>query len=185
MGRFIVIAILIVGLAAFLAPGLGGRSPAATATTATTAARAPHHRASPWDLRTTPAREAGGNGGEGGETVIERDSTGQFHVDADVGGTEVKFLVDTGADVVALTTEDAERAGIAVDPDSFQPIMQTASGTGYGAAVRIERMTVAGRDLDDVQAVVVRDLPVSLLGQSALARIGRVTLDGDRLVIGG
>jgi aspartyl protease family protein len=33
--------------------------------------------------------------------------------------------------------------------------------------------------------VVVPDLPVSLLGQSALRRLGSVTLQGDRLLISG
>lgn len=121
----------------------------------------------------------------GGAMVIERDAAGQFHVNAEVGGAEVRFLVDTGADVVALTLGDAQRAGLSVDGLAFAPILRTASGVGYGARVRLDRVTVGGRELDDVEAVVVRNLPVSLLGQSALRRLGSVTLEGDRLVIAG
>ncbi|OYW16075.1 MAG: hypothetical protein B7Z39_02670 [Novosphingobium sp. 12-64-8] len=119
----------------------------------------------------------------GGSTVIERDGGGQFHVSAEVDGQEVRFLVDTGADLVALTEADAARLGLSPDPGSFQPTLRTASGTGYGAPVRLERMSVGGRDLDDVEAVVVRGLSVSLLGQSVLRQLGSVTLEGDRLLI--
>ncbi len=126
-----------------------------------------------------------GTESQGDVTVIRRDSTGQFHLEVDVGGAEITFLIDTGADVVALTEDDAQTLGITPDADSFRPILRTASGTGMGAPVQLERMTVAGHELENVSAVVVPDLPVSLLGQSALRRLGSVTLQGDRLIITG
>ena len=49
--------------------------------------------------------------------------------------------------------------------------------------VRIDRLAVDGREIGGIEAVVVRDLSVNLLGQSALKRLGKVTLEGDRLVI--
>jgi aspartyl protease family protein len=64
-------------------------------------------------------------------------------------------------------------------------MLQTAAGTGMAAPVEIERLTIGGRELTDVAAVVVPDLPVSLLGQSVLGRLGSVTLKGDRLIIAG
>jgi aspartyl protease family protein len=61
--------------------------------------------------------------------------------------------------------------------------MRTASGTGYGALVRIDRLEVAGRELHDVPAVVMQGLTTNLLGQSALKQLGKVELQGDRMVI--
>jgi aspartyl protease family protein len=116
---------------------------------------------------------------------IVRDGQGQFHLSVDVGGQPVRFLVDTGADVVALTEEDADRLGLRPDPAEYRPMLQTASGTGMAAPVEIDRLTIGGRDLTGVAAVVVPSLPVSLLGQSALRRLGSVTLKGDRLIIAG
>jgi len=116
---------------------------------------------------------------------IARDAQGQFHLDVDAGGETVRFLVDTGADLVALTEEDADRMGIRPDASDFRPILRTASGTGMAALVQIARLTIGGYDLDGVEAVVVPDLPVSLLGQSALRRLGSVTLRGDQLIITG
>jgi aspartyl protease family protein len=113
--------------------------------------------------------------------TIRRDSSGQFHVDAQVNGESVRFLVDTGADMVALTPEEAETLGLNVG--EMQPIMQTAAGVGYGAQVTIDEIEVAGTVLRNVDAVVAQDLPVNLLGQSVLRKLGGVEMKGDRMVL--
>lgn len=119
----------------------------------------------------------------GEELVLQRDGSGQFHLDAAVNGTDTRFLVDTGADTVALTVADAERAGLPVNPDAFVPILRTASGEGWGTVVSLDRLQIGDTELHNIGAVVVRDLGVSLLGQNVLARMGRVELAGDRMVI--
>ena len=113
--------------------------------------------------------------------ILRRDDTGQFHVNAQVNGESVRFLVDTGADMVALTPDEAEALGLNVG--EMQPIMQTASGVGYGALVTIEELEVAGTVLHNIDAVVAQDLPVNLLGQSVLSKLGGVELKGDRMVL--
>ena len=118
-------------------------------------------------------------------TVIPRDASGQFHLTGRINGSESRFLVDTGADVVALTIETAEQAGIAVDTSRFEPILQTASGPGYGAHYRANELEIAGHPFRDVDVVVVNGLGANLLGQSLLRQIGKVELKGDSLVIGG
>ena len=117
------------------------------------------------------------------DTRIERDASGQFHLNARVNGREGAFLVDTGADLVALGEDEAARLGVNVTSDQFRPIMRTASGTGLAALVKIDRLEVAGRELHDVPAVVMRGLTINLLGQSALKQLGKVELHGDRMVI--
>lgn len=115
--------------------------------------------------------------------MLRRDGSGQFHVDAAVNGNSVNFLVDTGADLVALTEEQAADIGLNLDPDDFQPVMQTASGVGYGAQVTLDEVEIGGASLSNVQAVVVRGLTVNLLGQSVLKQLGAVELKGDTMVI--
>lgn len=119
----------------------------------------------------------------GGETVIERDATGQFQLEGRVNGAAIPFLVDTGADVVALTVDSAREAGIPVETSRFEPILKTASGEGRGARYRVDSLEIAGRPFRDVDVVVVEGLGTNLLGQSVLRRYGRVEISGDRLVL--
>ena len=118
-----------------------------------------------------------------GDTEIRRDDSGQFRLTARVNGDDTEFLVDTGADIVALTVDDARRLGISIDPASFQPLMRTASGTGRGAVIELRSIEVAGHEFENVTAVVMEGLQVNLLGQSVLRRFGSLELSGDRMVI--
>ncbi len=115
--------------------------------------------------------------------TLHRDGSGQFSLTAQVNGSDVEFLVDTGADLVALTVDEAEALGIMPAEEDFQPSMQTASGVGYGAPVTLEEVEIAGQTLRDVEAVVVKDLGTNLLGQSVLRQLGSVELKGDKMVI--
>ncbi len=117
-------------------------------------------------------------------TVVKRDPSGQFFIRGEVNGQGTRFLVDTGADMVALSLEEAEQLGVAFDPSTFEPITQTASGPGYGQHVTIDRLDIAGRELENVSAVVVDGLEINLLGQSVLKRLGHIEMRGDQLVIG-
>ncbi len=119
----------------------------------------------------------------GDEVRLSRDGSGQFHLTARVNGRDAQFLVDTGADVVAISEREARNLGLNVGSDQFRPIMRTASGTGYGAMVRLDRIEVAGRALHNVDAVVMQGLSTNLLGQSALRQLGKVELQGDTMVI--
>lgn len=119
----------------------------------------------------------------GGGTELQRDGSGQFHLTARVNGEDTEFLVDTGADIVALTVDDARRLGISVDPTTFQPLMRTASGTGRGTIVELRDIEVAGHTFSNVDAVVMEGLEVNLLGQSVLRRFGSLEMSGDKMVI--
>lgn len=115
--------------------------------------------------------------------LLLRDGSGQFHLTAGVNGSEVQFLVDTGADMVALTEEEAQGLGIVLSPSDFEPMMQTASGIANGATVKLDELEVAGVPLHDVDAVVVQGLTTNLLGQSVLRQLGGIELKGDKMVI--
>ena len=115
--------------------------------------------------------------------VLSRDGSGQFNIDGFVNGRQTRFLIDTGADLVAIPTAEAERLGITVRDSDFRPMLRTASGTADGAPITLDRIEVAGATLSHVPAVVVRGLDTNLLGQSALKQLGRVELRGDAMVI--
>src|SRR5262249_50623068 len=121
---------------------------------------------------------------EGQLVEIPRSSDGLFYIDGKVNGATVHFLIDTGASAVVLTPEDAARAGVAADPGSYDAQLETAGGNAAMAWSRARRITVASRDVRGLDvAVPASGLKVSLLGQNMLAKLGPITLDGDRMVI--
>ena len=121
-----------------------------------------------------------------GETVLSRDSDGHFYADAMVEGHRYRFLVDTGASIVALTGADADSMGLYWDDDSLRPIGRGASGTVFGVPVEIEIMEVGGFEVRNVQAAIIPEgLDISLLGQSFLSQIENVKISGDEMKLGG
>lgn len=121
--------------------------------------------------------------GDGDAMTLRRDGSGQFHLTATVMNEDVTFLVDTGADVVALTEDTAERLGVLPEPEAFQPLMKTASGTGYGAPIVLDSVEIGGEEFRGVEAVVMKGLGTNLMGQSVLGRMEKVELRGDSMVI--
>ena len=127
-----------------------------------------------------PARAPVGNGSA--SFVIPRAPDSHFYADAQVNGATVRFLVDTGASIVVLTPQDALNAGIGAG--DF-----TASGVGAGGTVKLmpataTRLALGPLVADNVPVMVAQDgLPVSLLGQSYLSRIGNVSIEGDTMTL--
>ena len=112
--------------------------------------------------------------------TIERSRDGLFYVDATVNGAPVRFVVDSGASVIVLSAADAARAAVSAR-DGVS--VETAGGAAAMRRAQIRQVVLAGRTLSDVDAAIVsQDLPVSLLGQSALSRLKSVTFKGDQLV---
>ena len=119
-----------------------------------------------------------------GEITLNRRNDGHFHVSATVNGELVQFLVDTGASFVTLSRDDAERAGLHPDTLSYSQRFNTANGTAFGAAVRIDRLEIGGITVTDVRAAVMeRSLGTSLLGMSFLDRLSSFSIEGDTLTL--
>jgi len=119
-----------------------------------------------------------------GEITLRRQNDGHFHARATVNGATVQFLIDTGASVVTLSRDDAERAGLNPDALSYSNRFQTANGTAFGAPVRIARMSIGSIVVTDVRAAVMdRGLSGSLLGMSFLERLSSFSVEGDTLTL--
>jgi aspartyl protease family protein len=129
-----------------------------------------------------PVAEAAGNGIA--EAAIARADDGHFYADALVNGTPVRFLVDTGATTVALTREDAQRAGLSFANADFDETARGAGGAIATKSVTLDRVAVGPVEASAVEAVVAESkLAHSLLGQSFLSRVRTVTIAGDRMVL--
>jgi len=131
----------------------------------------------------TPAAAAGMTPGSDARE-FPRAADGLFYVTASVNGQPVRFLVDTGASVIVLSPRDAARTGLA-DQARFNAHIDTANGSAPMAWTKIDKVEIGGRQVAGLRAAVVQQgLSVSLLGQNALAKLGPVTMEGDRLRLG-
>jgi aspartyl protease family protein len=112
---------------------------------------------------------------------LRRGPDGHFYADAQVNGTTIRFLVDTGASVVVLTHADAQRAGVQLP--AARSVAMGVGGPIEVIPVTLDRVAVGGIEARGVQAAVAEELPVSLLGQSYLQRVGSVEIRGDTMVL--
>lgn len=104
--------------------------------------------------------------------VLYSDATGHYLTDGQINGVTLKFLVDTGASVVAMNSMDALKAGIAYKQGSRLP-MHTANGVIQAYRVTVNTLKLGSVTLHQVEAVVNEgdSPPFVLLGMSALNRL--------------
>lgn len=120
-----------------------------------------------------------------GEIAIAPDSSGNYLTEVEIDGHDIRMVVDTGATYVSLTSEDASDIGISPAPADYRFRTMTANGVGTAAKVHIGALRIGNMEIDDVDAFVMPAgaLARSLLGMSALSRLGGVEISDGRLVL--
>ena len=107
------------------------------------------------------------------ETRILKDQRrGAYFIDGLINGQPVRFLVDTGANTIAMSERHAESLGIPHRVEGEKVGVSTASGRATAHAVALKSVSVAGLRLNDIRAVVIDgDSPrYMLLGMNVLKR---------------
>lgn len=120
-----------------------------------------------------------------GAVEIRASKHGQYVTFANINGHEAKVLVDTGASAVALTSDDAEAAGIFPNPSDFTVKIMTANGIGKAAPVVLESLSVGDITVHDVRALVNEPgtLSITLLGMTFLNRLSKVDIGQGRMLL--
>lgn len=116
---------------------------------------------------------------------IRRGRDGHFLAQTEVNGVNLTMLIDTGASTVVLRPQDARRLGIEPERLRYSIPVQTANGTTYAAAVRLQQFAVGSIVFNNVEALVSRsnDLRDNLLGMSFLNRLRSYEFSGDYLTL--
>lgn len=122
---------------------------------------------------------------DGNKTLrLNRAPDGLFYATARVEGQNVRFVVDTGANVVVLSAKDARELGYAPRERITRGSLTTAGGATSAGWVTLRSVDVGGIELADVEAAVPHDgQGLSLMGQSLLRKLGTITLSGDVMTI--
>jgi len=120
-----------------------------------------------------------------GNLEIAADNSGHFQTEAEINGSRVDVLVDTGATLVALTYDDARRAGVHLSPSDFTHEVRTANGTAKVAPVELSSVSLGDITVRNVRGAVTEPgkLHKTLLGMSFLSRLSRVEMREQALVL--
>jgi aspartyl protease family protein len=126
---------------------------------------------------------SGGESGEANVVKLKADGRGHFVTLGSVNGSAVRFLVDTGATMIAMGRSDAERARIDYLKSGRPSASMTANGIVRTWVVKLNSVQIAGVTLHNVDAAIHdSDLPLALLGMSFLNRM-EMQRDGDTLTL--
>jgi aspartyl protease family protein len=118
-----------------------------------------------------------------GSVQLRRNENGHFYADVDVNGATIHMLVDTGATGIALSREDARRAGIATSIGMNEVVGQGADGNVHGEFVMVDRISLGSKSVEQMPAMVLNGGEQSLLGQAFLAKFASVEIHGDTMIL--
>lgn len=110
--------------------------------------------------------------GDQTSVTLTSDGSGHFITNGTINGASVRFLVDTGASLVAMGVSDARRAGVNY-LEGEKAYANTANGVAPVYRVRLQNVRLGDIVLNNVDGMVhaTSDLPVVLLGMSFLGQL--------------
>lgn len=121
----------------------------------------------------------------GSVVELKAGRNGHFNAEAEVNGRSIDVMVDTGATMIALTYEDAERAGLFLKSSDFTQAVTTANGVARVAPVTLDRVSIGDITVRNVPAAVAERgrLKTSLLGMTFLSCLSSFDMRSGILVL--
>lgn len=118
-----------------------------------------------------------------GTKVYMEQAGGVYLVPITVNGLDLKFIFDTGASNICISAAEAAvmvRQGQITEDDILgqQQFQDATGGISVGTIIRLKSVEIGGIVLHNVEANVVDNIQAPLLlGQTALSKFGKVTID--------
>jgi aspartyl protease family protein len=123
----------------------------------------------------------------GANSVVKmRKAGGVYYVPCKINGTEMEFIFDTGASDITMSLTEAiflYKQGKLTDKDFIgMQQYQIADGSIHeGAIVVLRKVEIGDWMLSNVKASIVNNMEAPLLlGQSALAKFGKISINYNR-----
>jgi aspartyl protease family protein len=116
---------------------------------------------------------------------LDASGGGHFITTAQINNTSIQVLVDTGASAVAMSFEDAQKAGLQPGTLTFNIPVNTANGTGYAAQVKLRKVEIGTVRVNDVEGMVLQKGAITgtLLGMSFLSRLSGFSVENGKLIL--
>lgn len=121
---------------------------------------------------------------QNGVIEVPRAPDGHYYVTAEVNGTPIRMIVDTGATDMVLSHQDAEAAGIDLSGLTYFGKAATANGTVRIAPVRLDTISLGPVTDQDFRAFVSEgEMPGSLMGMTYLQNFSKIEIENGALVL--
>lgn len=158
--------------------GCGGCSKSGTNTTSNRYMRTPYETQ---DHTKTNAQE---------QMIVEiENKNGVKYIWIEINGLRLKFIFDTGASSISISSAEATvlyRQGT-LHKDDIIDIQYFTDATGSvsaGTKINLRTVKIGDRILQNIEATVIDNVDAPLLlGQSALERFGKITIDNRKNII--
>jgi aspartyl protease family protein len=117
--------------------------------------------------------------------VLSMGQNGHYQVDASINGVTIPMMIDTGATVIALSYEDADRLGLNPSGMNFSAMVMTANGPARTAYVTLPEIVVAGIRRTNIEAGISEPgkMRGSLLGMNFLSQLRSFSIKGSEMTL--
>ena len=135
-----------------------------------------------WVAQRLKAEAVGTPVQQGRETRIPMAIDGHFWVDAKVNGSDVKFLVDSGATMTTIDRKTAAAAGLPTSGRRDQ-FVRTGNGIIRVSSSRAEEISIGTISRNDVGVQIADNDDLNVLGMNYLSTLSRWSVEGRWLVL--
>jgi aspartyl protease family protein len=118
----------------------------------------------------------------GREIRIHKSDDGHFHVQAQVNGRTVEFMIDSGASVTSMSAATAAAAGV---PESggFPALLNTANGSVSASRGTIATLKVGPIERRDHSVFILKNSDLDVLGMNFLSSLSSWGVEGEWLIL--
>jgi aspartyl protease family protein len=135
-----------------------------------------------WVAQRLRAEAVGTPVSQGRETRIPMAIDGHFWVQAKLNGSDVKFLVDSGATTTTIDRKTALRVGVPVS-QGRDLYVRTGNGIVRVASGRADELTIGGITRRNVGLEIADNDDLNVLGMNYLSSLSRWGVEGRWLVL--
>lgn len=125
--------------------------------------------------------------GEKGKTIVKMENeTGVKYIWVIINGLRLRFIFDTGASSICISIAEATvlfRQGTLKEDDilDIQYFQDATGNISPGTRINLRTVKIGDRELNNIEAIVIDNIEAPLLlGQSALEKFGKISIDNNK-----
>lgn len=120
----------------------------------------------------------------GAPLTLRKSDDGHFWITAQVNGHDVRFLVDSGATMTAMSAQAAREANVEPSGLGVQTVIETANGIVEADRATIEDLQVGPLRMRDHHVLISEALgETNLLGMNFLSELDSWRVEGNSMIL--